>query len=143
MENLELKHLAAYLPYELRVKILNYKYDCTGEQFGVLSGYYFYDGIPHFHMNQNRTQAGKDISLFVPILRPLSDLTKEIEVNGEKFIPIEKISPVSNFFNVDFLIKTPLASSFEVVIKLLELHFDVFGLIDKGLAIDINTLSNE
>jgi hypothetical protein len=24
-----------------------------------------------------------------PILRPLSDLTKEIEVNGEKFIPIE------------------------------------------------------
>ncbi len=31
---------------------------------------------------------------------------------------------------------------YEVWQKLLEMHFDIFGLIEKGLAIDINTLKN-
>jgi hypothetical protein len=30
-----------------------------------------------------------------PILRPLSDLTKEIEVNGEKFVPIVELAKIA------------------------------------------------
>lgn len=67
------------------------------------------------------------------ILRPLSDLTKEIEVNGEKFVPRSK------FFGnpLDYIITK---NSYEVVQQLISWHFDIFGLIDAGLAIDINTL---
>ncbi len=115
---LELKHLSAYLPYELKYK-------------DIPQGY-----------TEDRTLDTRTFEWALnngkPILRPMSDLTKEIQLNGEKFIPIEKLSPVPNFFNTEFLIKTPIASSYEVVTKLLELHFDIFGLINKGLAIDIN-----
>jgi len=41
-----------------------------------------------------------------PILRPLSDLTKEIEVNGEKFVPIERLLDIEtkhNWSNSDYL----------------------------------------
>ena len=93
-----------------------------------------------------------------PILRPLSDLTKEIEHNGERFVPIDELwgqtlgEIDSNtyddyFFNPD--LKTTwickenvLQLEWVVVEKLFEWHFDVFGLIDAGLAIDINTLNN-
>jgi hypothetical protein len=37
--------------------------------------------------------------MFKPILRPLSDLTKEIEVNGERFVPIIKIVDPDNDHN--------------------------------------------
>src|SRR5690606_37484510 len=79
------------------------------------------------------------------ILRPLSDLTKEIEHNGwsftfsevylgnsklAKILGVER-STFDNFLNdIDY-------SSIQLLFKH---HFDVFGLIDKGLAIDINTL---
>ena len=65
-----------------------------------------------------------------PILKPMAYLPNEIHM----------ISPVPNFFNIDYLINTPLASSYEVVEKLLELHYDVFGLIQLGLAVDFNSL---
>ena len=85
-----------------------------------------------------------------PILRPLSDLVKEIEVNGEKFVPTdyfedkyytldlhkqcERIIEDENWIN---------QSDYMLIDYLFEWHFDVFGLIDAGLAIDINTLTND
>jgi len=72
------------------------------------------------------------------VLRPLSDLTKEIEVNGEKFVPIKKIKemyPLDTFSSTSNIAQW----SFRVVQKLLEWHFD-YGLIENDLAIDINTL---
>lgn len=87
------------------------------------------------------------ISEVKPILRPLSDLTKEIEVNGEKFAPFKWF----NFINSDIDFETQIlalssdfrwleSTNYGIIEKLLEWHFDVFGLIEKGLAIDINTL---
>ena len=37
----------------------------------------------------------------------------------------------------------PLEVAMKVMDKMLEWHFDVFNLIDKGLAIDINTLEQD
>lgn len=96
-----------------------------------------------------------------PILHPLSDLTKEIEHNGEKFVPIEyfEIGEDDNGIEYDFgNIKTiNLLESisknncwhdihympFSLVQKLLEWHFDIHGLIEKRLAIDINTINHQ
>lgn len=77
-----------------------------------------------------------------PILRPLSDLTKEIDHNGERFVPQSKMSHL----DLEWLITSKnliMKTNYEDVLKLLEWNFDVFGLIDQGLAIDINTLNNQ
>lgn len=92
-------------------------------------------------------------------LRPLSDLTKEIEHNGERFVPIEyfEIGDDDNYtYEFDSgnvkLIKTLETISkhnlqfdikflpFEVVKTLISWHFDTQNMIQDGLAIDINTL---
>lgn len=100
-----------------------------------------------------------------PILHPLSDLTKEIEHKGEKFVPMKVIwslvYPKFKSRTFDFRITTDSIffhslytgydchlytkniekNYFWKVQKLIEWHFDVAGLIEKGEAIDVNTLS--
>lgn len=131
MKKLELKHLAAYLPYGFKAKI-------AGQYIDKIIGL-FNDGV----YNESYHPDDGDLPLFIdikPILRPLSDLTKEIEVNGEKFVPCEKLGYESGY---KYLLKKPLKYNmvFQDGLKLFEWHFDVFGLIPEGLAIDINTLN--
>lgn len=99
-----------------------------------------------------------------PILYPLSDLTKDIEVNGEKFVPIIKLSnDIADFAQVvssgyanknyyvnfrvaDGYVKKEIPANFNDMhvfdyLKLIEWKFDVFGLIEKGEAIDVTTLT--
>lgn len=157
MEKLELKHLAPYFPYGLKgVEYIG------GELFLLcqIDLTKKYPTIWESNVNLNKQRTGCK-----PILRPLSDLTKEIEVNGEKFIPIEwlrnNIDKKIQFSKMGFLdyevkgINPKLHYSifdvyqYEIELsdillfseKLFEWHFDVFGLIEKGLAIDINTLN--
>lgn len=124
MNELELKHLSPYLPYGLRIRyILGKGSTWTLTQFNI--------------------EQFSDVDK--PILRPLSDLTKEIVHNGEKFVPIDY-----------FIYKTSVEDFTEFpeqkhnlihglkyadVQLLLEWHFDIFGLIEKGLSIDINALN--
>ncbi len=87
-----------------------------------------------------------------PILRNLSDLTKEIEHNGEKFTPCNKLADiVTNDWDIedmecdvqiikDYFTMHPTDWPYWLIQKLFEWHFDVFGLIEKQLAVDINTI---
>ena len=74
-------------------------------------------------------------------LHPLSDLTKEIEHKGEKFVPMDRIA-IYNPNNLCYFIECILTGMVEwiVVTKLIEWHFDIADLISKGEAIDVNTL---
>ena len=88
------------------------------------------------------------------ILHPLSDLTKEIEHKGEKFVPSYKLGVDRGFefykpsnFDLEINFETPnystqidLFTGFLIVQKLIEWHFDIADLISKGEAIDVNTL---
>ena len=82
-----------------------------------------------------------------PILHPLSDLKVEINHNGEIFTPNNWIhenyigAKYDDDLKTLFGFKTYQHLPFALFQKLLEWHFDIFNLIDKGLAIDINTLS--
>jgi hypothetical protein len=132
---LEIKHLAPYLPYRLK---MNYGVH-NPELIGIYGDYTIY-----LKYNDGRIKD-QDISNYKPILYPLEYLTKEIEVNREKFVPSEKIAV--HLFEYDFLAmvinrKNTKGIPFWVVQKLFEWHFDVFGLIPAGLAIDINTLKD-
>lgn len=73
-----------------------------------------------------------------PILHPLSDLTKEIEHKGERFVPIERIREL----NLGTMPKNNTIGwmYYQQVQKLIEWHFDIADLISKGEAMDVNTL---
>mgnify|MGYP003609910729 CR=1 FL=1 len=132
---LEIKHLAGYLPYGLICKSNRGKYYIM-DIYSNMRG----SGIEKREISAVLNEEMK------PILRPLSDLTKEIEHNGEKFVfsdiyfsnsKIEKLQDKSLC-----LFENPLNEiDYNSVQTLIKYHFDIFGLIEKGLAIDINTLS--
>jgi len=75
---LELKYLAPYLPYGLK---------CEVGQGGIRRM------IAETIMTESFIGID-DVLLYAhkPILRPLSDLTKEIEHNGENFVPLKIIN---------------------------------------------------
>jgi hypothetical protein len=117
---LELKHLAPYLPYGLKIKT-KHGFDTMETLNGWLVNgdheeSYCYEDHP------NETLE------FKPILRPLSDLTEEHANNCNYSYRDFKWEIINK--NVSVNIWNDLLSN----------HYDVFGLIDAGLAIDINTL---
>ncbi len=83
------------------------------------------------------------------LLSPMSDLTKEIEHNGERFVPYEDdllCELMKEDEYLEYLCEVRLDITqinfipFKLVDKLCHWHFDVFSLIPEGLAIDINTI---
>lgn len=137
MKKLELKHLAPYLPFKLRVlhgdrsKLMN-----TGQVSSV-----HWIGIGSVIKWQDSKAGCK------PIFRPLSDLTKEIEVNGEKFVPVDywddELRGNDYFHELENMTEHDYFDGYlpyHVIEKLFEWHFDVFGLIKQDLAININEL---
>ena len=156
---LELKHLAPYLPYGLKISYFDMgeytKHELTIE----------IDTITSKYIGMNSILKNEFFGICQPILRPLSDLTKEIEVDGKKFVPLRKINAIIESEKIEDISVTVVAISdelhFEYLVtvygrnklairsdyltinqymRLFEWHFDVFGLIKEGLAIDINTL---
>jgi hypothetical protein len=163
---LELKHITPYLPYGLKYQyqgvtnleeikkynktkpkddFWNLRFDwetnkpkaIIGNRIGVIKEIKFYKeyttihfGIYHGYL---KTLFFEEIK---PILRPLSDLVKNIEIDGEKFVPIDKLEEM---FGQTIFPQLPMnCQSYILMQKLFEWHFDVFGLIPEGIAIDIN-----
>ena len=128
---LELKHLAPYLPYGLKFYVEN-----------VVKGKY----TKSYSWELTLETDLKQVLDFQnkPILRPLSDLTEEIENFRDK--PEDNCLVMDNWIDhfLDFTGKVNEANinacPYGLMQILLENHFDIFGLIEKGLAIDINTL---
>lgn len=86
MEKLELKHIVGFTPYGLKVLDLgiNELHEVVGFDNRVI---YYKEGIGDYLKNIR------------PILRPMSDLTKEIEVDGVKFVPINKLLDIETGVN--------------------------------------------
>jgi len=156
MEKLEIKHLAGYLPYDVQaINTFKNKVEILGLQKGNES---VNNSLWSFkHTNGDYIQGY--LYECKPILRPLSDLTKEIEVNGDRLVPINRLNAIYrpssrdllpyqnlgcdlelNILTGNYSQELDLYDGFLIVQKLLEWHFDIYGLIEKGLSIDINTL---
>ena len=157
---LELKHLVGYLPYGLKVENDNH--------IAVITMMYLPAGkldtdlwiVSMEDTTNPELSCSVNFKEVKPILHPLSDLTKEIEVNGEKITPLLKLarklfdnepesfdSMSSCILWVDEMIinQVQKPKGYDNILHwafqdLIKWHFDVFGLIGKGLAIDINTL---
>jgi len=161
----ELKHLASYLPYKLKIKrgernlVMNTGQGSSTHWVGISAVIKWYNSDM--------------ISKPIPILRPLSDITKPCLDGG--LIPIVELVKITMgvdsikvkkleinkdgafiLFNDDFVFAYCIEKSFgmydfngkiytpafqlRLFEKLFEWHFDIYGLIEQGLAIDINTL---
>ena len=127
---IKLEQIAPYLPYGLN------GVNAFGNKVGVKSHHYF---------NEEGVYIGLHPK-FKPILRPLSDLTKEIEVDGEKIVVSDKT--IAGFDHGRFhcnigIIQNRLTTNsitYDDMQVLLRYHFDVFGLIESGDAVDMNTI---
>lgn len=93
------------------------------------------------------------IDMFKPILHPLSDLTKTIEHNGEKFVLFDFIENIGidscslgvndsgikiHLDDCDWIYAIDILNN--INLTLIEFHFDVDNLIEKNEAIDVNIL---
>ena len=138
---LELRHIAPYLPYGLKVLRPDGRtiLPVTGLE---TSGDTF---ILQFKEGTGRWSYGGPEKT-KPILRPLSDLTKEIEHNGERFVPVEVVygnqewKRQQDSVRIEEVVRG--TAQWNTMRKLLEWHFDVFGLIESGLAVGINTIES-
>jgi len=142
MEKLKLEHLAPYLPYGLKAKgfwgVRTINSLCKEKE-----NYYWVE----FDEKEKRKEQVWTIQ---PILRPLSDLTKEIPMKdglGEwkpKEVLRDIIMKKGKYSSYDISwIDTITPSKLELLSfwlnnQLIEWHFDVFGLLDKGLAVNYN-----
>lgn len=153
---LELKHLAPYLPYNIRLQfIIKDEIIKTGVMTRLLN--YSHETHPERIAIDN--YDSEHIWMFKPILRPLSDLVKQINygIQTYSFTDLLEISDTDgcifefdhgNIKVINFIDSIAKFNSYHyinylpyvVVEMMIEKHFDVFGLIEQGLAIDINTL---
>jgi len=163
MEAITLEQLSAYLPYKVKavdrdmhIRTVVYNHFTYNLSTVGINHLIFTDGVL---LNPHKL-----------ILRPLSDLTETIVHDGVSFNPLVELIKLQNpNFEFtgrysDFLIEKDgyprdccrLMATMSIKIippfinhphwvikKLHEWHFDTFGLIEKGLAIDINTIKNE
>jgi len=132
--NLELKHLVPYLPYGLKVLNLSMHEN----------GFRTKHSVKTLVVTASNLEIGlKDVDgiKYKPILRPISDLLKEIEIDGRKLTPqyeIDKVWRDRDYLKTGNLRYAP----FWVFEQLIMWHFDFFGLIDMGLAISIHDVYN-
>ena len=144
---LELKHLAPYLPYGL--KILEIRRGNFSNSENIAEQYQMHVG------NINGLLNGKIYRVVSrkPILRPLSDLTKEVEGDEAKntyvvlFREYLLTHDMIRHYDCDPFLDRLLEDQLPIELCciyglewLLKNHFDINNLIEKGLAIDINNL---
>jgi hypothetical protein len=141
---LEVKHLIPYLPYGLKCQ---YIVRDSIVKTGTLVG------INHRPYETHPTRVSIDfeeqehIWMFKPILRPLKNLGEIIEHNGETFCPIDWIEDKYYTLYLHEECKRLMEEdghnwinhmSYLLIQHLFEWHFDVFGLINEKLAVELN-----
>jgi len=163
MRKLEINHIVGYLPYGLKAEMLDYKRDYVNKQYDTIVGVHQWDSRNLYWSALTSGGSKPELNSIKPILRPLSDLIKEIEVGGKKFVPIEYFGEYSESLpdcqinDADYFTDTDTEEylndfikdhsfhklyflPFGLIEKLYEWHFDIHDLISCGLAIDVNTL---
>ncbi len=141
IEKLELKHLTPYLPYGLRMKV--------NDGYGILKG------ILQHSLDVSDPDS-VDSGMYVtydecnPLLFPLSEC-EEI-LNNDDYLCIDSCQVTfcnlwngKNTFKIyptgaEWIYASDVYENFYEF--LFKYHFDVFGLIDSGVAIDINTIQS-
>jgi len=158
MEKLTLKEIAGYLP-DVEILILNHKCDYVGIEIAKVNGHYFIgeDIYLTYEGGSTGKKLGTECKL---ILLGLEMLTKTIVHHGVEIIPIHELEKKFTHFDFQFtdyfgiLLKIKpsvnlpnqyfMVEDVNLINKMLyEWHFDIFGLLKAGKAIDKSTLNSK
>lgn len=134
MNKLELKHICGYLPYGLKANHTDWQGIVTVDLDGRESNSFAISDLLSYG--------------YKPILRPLSDLTKDITHKSETFV---LTSIILEDERVPYSLAAWIVSindhknelpslPYWVVEIIQEWMFDIHGLIEQGLAINVNEL---
>lgn len=150
---LELKHLAPYLHHKLKFLSDKHFFEYGKRREMIARGISLDDdkNINVEFLQDDELVFLNELKDTKPILRPLSDLKRtDLDIEGHEgyfhyleekyFTHSNDIRHLRRIVNEDdrWIYTIPMY----LYEHLLEWHFDVFGLIPKGLAIDINTLND-
>jgi hypothetical protein len=154
MNQLTIAHLSPYLPHGLQMI-----FQSKVGRIVALEGLTHTKGFAATVSTSGGTMW-LNSSGFKPLLRPLSNLTKEINHRGDKFAPVDRMYAIASsetersFVNVLLHLKRYESDDIDKTHKDIfsrapysmhcyacEHHFDVFGLIPAGLAISIHDLT--
>lgn len=136
-KDLLLKDLCARLPYDIKCKIEMWKgYDvCT---------IYNINSIGYVEIVEDSDTNGVNIERIKPYLFPLSSMTEEQWINAPSVnltnFTFESFK-CGCFTIASYTCDNDLHDLLEFINWLIENHFDVNGLIEKGLAIDATELN--
>ena len=120
---LELKDLAHYLAYDVRIARFT-----ANDKFKRVE----------YSLRAGNLQEVVRCDNLKPILRPLSDLTKDIIDEMQESYCFDPT--IEKWTEFDSMCDDPVYWSYSDVQILLKHHYDIFNLIENNLAIDINTL---
>ena len=144
MKTLTIEHLSAYLPYGLKFISGHYLVGLYGGGSDITRPILLSETMS----GQIDWEANMDMDK--PLLRPLSQLTETIEHNGERFVPIEKLScmyefELSNLYHIRMYIDQGWTTRmtelpYDMFSELVKWHFDTFGLIEDSLAMPIQSI---
>lgn len=136
MNQLKLEYIVPYLPYQLKYKDF-YGNICTLRKIEVDS--------PSNSRVDAFNHGGLGLFNLKPFLRPLSDLNNEIEHDGEKFTPYDWLE--EKYYTLDLHKQCERIiedyrwinhCEYGLIQHLLEWHFDIYNLLEDGLAINFN-----
>ena len=125
--NLELKHLAPYLPYDLKVKHASKLGNIKKEATLTMADYTWL----------------KNQKYLKPLLKPLSQFEYDHIVQVKEHLGLGQwCDDYDQYFDAWFddaesVQKLVLQCPYEIMQFFLECHFDIFGLIDAGLATEL------
>jgi len=124
---LEIKHLAAYLPYELKLK--EGKLSSISHRWRTLK-----------YVDSENDDYNTSFERVTPLLKPLSQFEYDHIVQIKEHLGLGHwCDHYDQYFDAWFdddesVQKLVLQCPYEIMQFFLECHFDVFGLIDAGLA---------
>ena len=139
---LKLEHLTPYLPFKL--KVLQGGYDKKiVDLIGIRIETPSVQEMIIFKNDRGNTMSGYFYET-KPLLRPLDTLKRPITHNGKTFIPLHELLK-DNCFNLEQMTEERINEfeqtfmdayswSYKDVITLCSWHYDIFNLIQKGLA---------
>jgi hypothetical protein len=136
---LEPKHLVPYLPYNLKFKEINY--GGTHLLCGIIENELWFKD--NYGDNYNSIISDESMK---PTFHQLSDFQEEHIEEIKEFLDQKWCEVYDDFFDAlfehDWLMHTRiLMCPYEILQWFFKNHYDVFGLIEENLAIDINTLN--
>lgn len=124
MEKLTIDHLAPYLPFQVKVQVIRED-----------------ESIDYITLTASQAMLIEDDYHFEPklCLKPLPALKDPVSLdmpNTDLLVQIE----ISEFANKQISLSSLSYGAFQDLVRD---HFDVFGLIDSGLAVDVNSLNKQ